>query len=196
MGLGPIWLMQPIPYFGEELRGDWAVEPKIDGWRMQVIKYKDSIECWGRRLEKRPNWTERLGYLLSIIKDKIPKNTLLDTELFTEKGRRYIPSLFARHHKARPIIYVFDIVYLEGEFLGEMPLRERRRLLESLRLCPPFYLLRQKRLEDIETHVKEALNKGYEGIILKEIASPYEVGRDGPMATIYWRKIKSTMRRP
>ncbi len=35
---GPVWLMQPIPYFGEEFKGDWIVEPKIDGWRLQVIK--------------------------------------------------------------------------------------------------------------------------------------------------------------
>ncbi len=35
---GPVWLMQPIPYFGEEFKGDWIVERKIDGWRLQVIK--------------------------------------------------------------------------------------------------------------------------------------------------------------
>lgn len=36
---GPIWLMQPIPYFGEKIKGEWIIEPKIDGWRMQLIKY-------------------------------------------------------------------------------------------------------------------------------------------------------------
>jgi len=29
--------MQPIPYFGEEFKGDWIVERKIDGWRLQVM---------------------------------------------------------------------------------------------------------------------------------------------------------------
>lgn len=51
---GPIFLMQPIPYFGENLKGNWIVEPKIDGWRLQIIKYSNGkIEYWGRRLEKK-----------------------------------------------------------------------------------------------------------------------------------------------
>jgi ATP-dependent DNA ligase len=54
MELKPIFLMQPIPYFGEKLKGEWIVEPKIDGWRLQIIKYEDGkIEYWGRRLEKK-----------------------------------------------------------------------------------------------------------------------------------------------
>jgi hypothetical protein len=29
--------MQPIPYFGEKLKGEWIVEPKIDG--LEVADY-------------------------------------------------------------------------------------------------------------------------------------------------------------
>jgi len=31
MVIGPVWLMQPIPYFGEKIKGEWIYEPKIDG---------------------------------------------------------------------------------------------------------------------------------------------------------------------
>jgi len=45
--------MQPIPYFGEKLGSGWVYEPKIDGWRLQIIKFPNSeVELWGRRLEK------------------------------------------------------------------------------------------------------------------------------------------------
>ena len=73
--------MQPIPYFGEEIRGDWIYEPKIDGWRMQVIKYSNgALECWGRRLERKPDWSEKLHYLLEEIEDTVPAGTKLDCE--------------------------------------------------------------------------------------------------------------------
>jgi ATP-dependent DNA ligase len=56
--------MQSIPYFGEKLKGEWIVEPKIDSWRLQIIKHLNGkIEYWGRRLEKNPNWTENLKFL-------------------------------------------------------------------------------------------------------------------------------------
>lgn len=128
MELSPIYPMQPIPYFGETLTGEWIYEPKIDGWRLQIIKYKDGrIEFWGRRLEKRPNWTKNLFYLARFLKD-LPEGVLLDSELYSTKGRRGIPSVFARTGLAEPLVYVFDIVFFEGKFIGDKPLKERKKV--------------------------------------------------------------------
>jgi hypothetical protein len=45
---GPVWFMQPIPYFGEALTDTWLYEPKIDGWRMQILRWLDGrVELWG-----------------------------------------------------------------------------------------------------------------------------------------------------
>ncbi|MEO0137984.1 MAG: hypothetical protein ABIL86_10715 [candidate division WOR-3 bacterium] len=190
MFIGPVWLMQPIPYFGERLEGEWIYEPKIDGWRMEVVIYDNKkIEFWGRRLEKKPNWTEDLDYLIAYLKD-LPSGTILDTELYSTGGRRFIPSLFAKRRKEEPIIYVFDIIYKDGKFLGDLPLRKRKEILQRLKFKKPFQLIEYQRLNDIKEDFQKAVAKGAEGIIIKNLNSPYWVGKDGPIATHHWRKIK------
>ncbi len=182
--------MQPIPYFGEELEGEWIYEPKIDGWRMEVIIYEDrKIEFWGRRLEKRPDWTSDLHYLAGYLRN-LPSGTILDTELYSTGGRRFIPSLFARKRKEEPIIYVFDIIYKNGEFLGELPLSKRKEILKRLKFEAPFKLIEYQRLHNIKEDFQKTVEKGAEGIIIKQLDSPYWIGKDGPIATHYWRKIK------
>jgi len=189
--LSPVWLMQPIPYFGEKLSGEWIYEPKIDGWRMEIIKFQGKVEFWGRRLEKKPNWTQRLIKIIPYSSlENIPDGTILDTELYSNKGRRFIPSLFALKSKAKPIIYVFDIIFYKGEFVGNLPLRERKKILESMRWKEPFRLVEYKKVTNIEKHLKEAIMNNHEGIVIKELNSPYVIGEDSPMATVNWRKIK------
>ncbi len=186
---GPVWLLQPIPYFGEELKGKWIVEPKVDGWRMQVIRYKDGrYELWGRRLEKTPNWTEKLSWLL--VDFNIPKGTLLDTELYSEKGRRFIPSLFSRRKNVLPIVFVFDVIFFDGKYVGNKPLSYRKKLIESIELKPPFYRMEQCLLKDIKKHLNQIVKKGYEGIVIKKLDSLYPIGKDAPLTTDKWRKIK------
>jgi len=163
---GPVWLMQPIPYLGGELEGEWNWEPKIDGWRIQFIRYSDEkAECWGRRLERRPNWTEKLTAITSIAQEILPPSTLVDAELTSDRGRRFIPSLFARESKAKPLIYLFDILFYKGVYLAGLPLKERRSYLKRLRLKEPFSLLPTFPLTSLEEALREALSKGHEGIV-------------------------------
>ncbi len=187
---GPVFLMQPIPYFGEKLKGSWIVEPKIDGWRLQIIKYQNGkIEYWGRRLEKNPNWSENLKYLNNSL-EKIPNGTLLDAELYSTKGRRGIPSVIRKTGKARPLIFVFDVIFYKGEFVGNKKLKERKKILEKLKFKKPFLILPFEKLENLERAMKNAAKKGYEGVILKDLNSKYEISFEAPTATSHWRKIK------
>ena len=189
---GPVWLMQPIPYFGEELNFDeWLWEPKIDGWRMQVIKYgKNEIEFFGRRLESNPNWTKKLSYLIDIVNKFLPEYTLLDCELYSCSGRRFIPSLFTNQPKVEPLIYVFDIIFYRDEFIGKCILKERRKILEEIRFIKPFFLLSQNKIKNLSLALNESVRQGNEGIVIKNIYSEYKVSKDGPIATEWWRKIK------
>lgn len=182
--------MQPIPYFGEKLRGEWICEPKIDGWRLQVIKYSSKrIECWGRRIEKTPNWTDKLSAIIEAAKT-LPPGTLLDCELTTKEGRRFIPSLFSSKPKREPVVYFFDIVFYYGRFIGGLPLKERKDILKGLTLSSPFRLLKYHPLKDLKKELLNNVKKGYEGIVLKRLNSPYRLARDGPIATENWRKVK------
>jgi hypothetical protein len=82
MVIGPVWLMQPIPYFGEKIKGNWIYEPKIDGWRMQILRYpKGQVEFWGRRLGD--NFKNAWKEAVKICK-KCDKGVLLSQRYFYE----------------------------------------------------------------------------------------------------------------
>jgi bifunctional non-homologous end joining protein LigD len=190
MELKPVFLMQPIPYFGEKLKGEWIVEPKIDGWRLQIIKYKnEKIEYWGRRLEKKPNWTKSLNYLDKFLTN-VPSGTLLDCELYSTKGRRGIPSVLKKTGKAKPLIFVFDVVFFNGKFIGEKTLKERKKILEKIKFKEPFFALEFEPLKNLKKAMEKSAKKGYEGVILKELNSKYQISYQAPIATHHWRKIK------
>ncbi|MDH5683082.1 MAG: hypothetical protein OEZ20_01245 [candidate division WOR-3 bacterium] len=189
--IGPVWLMQPIPYFGEKINSDWIYEPKIDGWRLQIIKDNNGkIECWGRRLEKKPNWTNKLSTVIKAA-DDLPQGTIIDAELYSTKGRRFIPSVIAGNRKAKPIVYLFDVIYYQGKFIGNFPLKERKKLLSRIQVKPPLYVVEYKPVVDVKKHLLAMAKKGHEGIVLKKLSSPYLLSPSAPMATEYWRKIKS-----
>ncbi len=188
---GPVWLMQPIPYFGEKIRGGWIYEPKIDGWRMQIVRYSNGcVECWGRRLERTPNWSIKLPELVRLAKRLIPKGSLIDCELSSTRGRRFIPSLFARSPKARPIVYVFDMLYFKDKEVSRLPLKERKQILAALHFEKPFHFVAGRKLTQIKEDYTNEVKRGHEGIVIKERESPYLIGKEAPIATHYWRKIK------
>lgn len=191
MTFGPVWLMQPIPYFGEKIDGKWIYEPKIDGWRMQMLHYYNGkVECWGRRLERKPNWSEKLSRIVKLVKKVIPKGTIVDCELSSSAGRRFIPSLFAKKPKVKPIIYIFDVILFKGSNVSKLSLNERKKILRQLNLKPPFFFLSGKKLTNVKKNYTEEIKKGYEGIVIKKLDSPYLIGKESPIATHYWRKIK------
>ena len=81
---------------------------------------------------------------------------------------------------------VFDILYLDGETLIDLPLTERRKKLESV---VNLYLAPQVVSSDpaeIEKTYTAALAAGHEGIMIKVPASPYSPGQRGKN----WIKIK------
>lgn len=121
---------------------------------------------------------------------QIPQGTLLDCELYSNKGRRGIPSIIKKTKKAKPLIFVFDIIFYKGKFLGQKPLKERKKILKTLRFKPPFYLLKFEKLKNLRKSLENSLKKGYEGIILKNLNSPYLVSEQSQIATIHWRKLK------
>jgi ATP-dependent DNA ligase len=191
MVLGPIWLMQPIPYFGEKLDGEWIYEPKIDGWRMQVVSYDNGkIELWGRRLERKPNWSDKLRYLIKKLDSIIPPGTILDCELHSSGGRRFIPSLFAINPKVRPVVYVFDIMCFKGKDISKNTLRRRKGLLGKIDFKRPCYRVLGKKLTNMKRNYVSEVKKGHEGIVIKKLNSPYLIGKESPIATHWWRKIK------
>jgi ATP-dependent DNA ligase len=59
-----------------------------------------------------------------------------------------------------------------------------------LKFKKPFYLLEFEKLKNLKESLKKSLKKGYEGVILKNLNSPYLISKEAPMATHHWRKLK------
>ena len=108
----------------------WAAEPKLDGWRARVTVDDGSVTTSSRRGKRlRVPALDGLGGGPSMV---------LDGELVAGAGRltdfyEVAPRLSSRT-PANVSFVAFDIVWLDGELLTQMPYEERRqRLVEVAR---------------------------------------------------------------
>jgi len=175
--------------------GRIAAEYKYDGSRFQFHKKGNWARLYSRRLE------DVTGSLPDVIQRLIAAtqhDVILDGEVIAMKDGKPMPfqsvlRRFRRRHdiaEAQGAIemvpVVFDILYLDGETLIELPLSERRKRLESaitLDLAPQVV---SSDIQEIERTYKTALDAGHEGIMIKVPASPYSPGQRGKN----WIKIK------
>ena len=84
-------------------------------------------------------------------------------------------------------IFLFDVVYLNGEALLKKPLTERRLIIEKI--APEACLIPQieaSNLMEAEGFFGKALESGCEGVMAKRPSSAYSPGKRGK----HWLKIK------
>ncbi|MFA0823425.1 MAG: ATP-dependent DNA ligase [Methanomethylovorans sp.] len=181
-----------------------AAEWKFDGARVQIHKNGDEITLYSRRLE---NITDSLPDIVSAVKKAVKANSaILDGEAVAidEDGRpkpfQEILKRFRRKYdvenKVRHIpltLNLFDIMYLEGESLIELPLQKRREFLvssvENSDLVRVDNQLITSEISEINSMYEQALQAGHEGIMLKNPDSPYSPGKRGKN----WLKKKPVM---
>lgn len=169
---------------GKEVWGDVAVEIKYDGERVQVHMNDGKFSYFSRSLkESQPKVT-------SEIKDHVPAafspetaNCIIDAEVLlvdrTKSGHAaMLPFGSLGVHKktafgsANVCLYVFDILWLNGESLLGKPLRERRKILEET-IVPIQYRVRLsefkwiKEMEEAQEMMETVTEHGLEGIMLK-----------------------------
>jgi len=92
-----------------------------------------------------------------------------------------------RKEKLGVTIRAFDLLFLNGRELTDLPLLERRKYL--FEVVPTEYLaegLDCRNEVELMKFYEEALHKGLEGIIVKSLASVYAVGQ----RTYTWLKLK------
>ena len=92
-----------------------------------------------------------------------------------------------RLRKSTPVIYeVFDVLWLDGEWVTRKPLRERQRLLDEV-LTPMGSIRRSEQFIGTGTALFEAVKEqGLEGIVAKRLDAPY-----APTRSAAWVKIKA-----
>ncbi|AYK15771.1 MAG: ATP-dependent DNA ligase [Methanosarcina flavescens] len=188
--------------------GEAAIEWKFDGARIQIHKAGNSVMLFSRKLE---NVTNSLPDLVEIIRKHVKaESAILDGEAVAvdENGKprafQEILKRFRRKYNVEekalgiPIqLNLFDIMYLNGKTLIDLPLIERRKALESCvesstedskSICVSKQVITGD-LKLIEQIYKEALKAGHEGLMVKNPHSVYSPGKRGKN----WIKKKPLM---
>jgi bifunctional non-homologous end joining protein LigD len=189
--LPSIALMQPTlvsPLVSKPFhREGWVFEEKYDGWRMVAYKRGRQVQLVSRRGRDQ---TERFPELAAAIAALPPATLILDGEV-----ARFDETLVSRFewllHRipngvTTPTLYMaFDCLYAAGRDLRRLALRARREWLEDV-LEGQHLLFPARRLapNGLEAWA-EVLERGYEGLVAKDPASPYRGGR-----THAWLKVK------
>jgi DNA ligase-1 len=175
--------------------GEVAAEFKYDGSRFQFHKKGNWCRMYSRRLE---DVTGALPDVIEQLLGATGHDLIIDGEVIAIKEGRPMPfqsvlRRFRRRHdvagaseEIKLVPHVFDILYLDGETLIDLPLSERRKKLENV---VNFFLAPQVISNDhhvIEQTYQAALDAGHEGLMLKVLSSPYSPGQRGKN----WIKIK------
>jgi DNA ligase-1 len=176
-------------------------EYKIDGSRLQVHKWGTQTWIFSRRgVEK----SRTLPEIVEIAKKFNAQSCIVDGEVlavdqsgnplpFQVMLERTVPreltpeELAERMEKVRVTYIAFDILFLNGRELTSLPLSERRKYL--VEVVPPEYLAEGVECQnevELMRFYDEALRKGFEGIVVKDLNSPYEIGQ----RTYTWLKLK------
>jgi DNA ligase-1 len=182
--------------------GEVAVEWKFDGSRIQVHWGNGKVTIYSRRLE---NVTKALPEIADEIKRSVKEGVLLDGEVVAMKDGRpmsfqHILRRFRRKYEVGKMMekipitaQFFDILYVDGKEVIDLPLEERRKILESVvKNSDRIWVAKQVVTSDpniVEKVYSEALNAGHEGAMLKNPKSPYVPGRRGK----HWLKLKHVM---
>jgi bifunctional non-homologous end joining protein LigD len=180
---------------------DWSFEVKWDGVRAIAYAQPGRLRLESRNLR---DITDSYPEVRGLLRDLGMRDAVFVGErvAFDEAGRPSFGRLQRRMHVTSPsqvrrlaasvpVVYaIFDLLYLDGHTLMELPYTERRARLEALELggkawrVPAAHPGAGSRLLEA-THAQ-----GLEGIIAKRLDSRYEPGR----RTGAWLKIKHTLR--
>ncbi|WP_313367705.1 ATP-dependent DNA ligase [Sphingobacterium mizutaii] len=182
-------LVQDLESLGKEQ--DWQVEYKWDGIRGQVIRRDGEIFIWSRGEEL---VNEQFPELLEELKDQ-DIDFVIDGEIvpYNENGVMSFNQLQRRLNRKNiskkmmqevPIKFIaFDILELNRQDLRNIPLEERRKILEDLldKLNTEKYLLSEQldfnNWNSLNTIREASGDKNAEGLMLKAKNSAYQVGR-------------------
>jgi len=165
----------------------WAFEVKWDGYRAIATESGGDVTLTSR------NGNDLTTRFQNVAKE-IPKvvktpDCVLDGEVcaLDESGR----SSFSAMQQGKPgtpvVYYVFDVLEIEGEPVIDLPLVERRKLLEGLLDRRNKTVRLSETFDDGQALLEAATQQRLEGIMAKRLDSRYLPGK----RTRDWLKIKT-----
>ena len=165
----------------------WSHEVKWDGYRaIARVAGGDATLTSRRGLDM----TERFKVVARALERAVrTPDVVLDGEVcaLDDEGRASFSVM--QQGKGPLVLYLFDVLEIDGEHVVDLPLRERRERLEevvgfkgAIRLSQAF--------DDGEALFEAAKEQRLEGIVSKKVESRYQPGK----RTREWLKVKATGR--
>ncbi|WP_250483148.1 ATP-dependent DNA ligase [Caballeronia sp. GaOx3] len=181
---------------------DWIVEWKWDGIRAQLVKRAGRVWIWSRGEDL---VTERFPELASL-GAALPDGTVIDGEILAWEPGANAPLPFARLQPritrksltkkvladSPAALLAYDLLEADGRDLRTAPLHDRRARLDALASSLAVDVLRVSPMvvasdwEALGALRDESRARGVEGLMLKERASMYGVGRTKASGT-WWK---------
>jgi bifunctional non-homologous end joining protein LigD len=169
----------------------WVHEIKYDGYRMLCRVERGRCQVWSRNGK---DWTANFPAIAREVARLPVKSAWIDGEIVMlgENGGTSFQALqnaMSANDQHALVYFAFDLVHLDGYDLREVPLVERKRLLESLVGSQGTVRYSPHLATDGPTMLREACKLGLEGIISKRADAPYQATRGRA-----WLKVKCSKR--
>ena len=186
-------------------QGDWLYELKFDGYRLMTRLDGGKVRCFTRNGH---DWTAKMpaleksltalgldgcwldGEIVVPDADGVPDFQLLQGA-FEARGRHFAATVAATSASAPIVYYVFDMPFYAGHDLRDVPLVERRALLQRVLQAQQADNIRFSETFDAPSKdlVLSACKLGFEGLIGKRADAPYQSRRSPD-----WIKLKCGQR--
>lgn len=169
--------------------GEWSYEIKLDGYRVMARIDHDEVKLFTRNGH---DWTHKLPKQAEALAALGLESAWLDGEMVVanEQGVpdfQALQNAFDSGRSGNIVYYLFDLPYLNGVDLREVPVEERRAALATVLKPNENPLLRFSDAfgESPEALLNSACEMQMEGLIGKRLGSPYVSRR-----TSDWIKLK------
>ncbi|OIO21944.1 DNA ligase [Candidatus Micrarchaeota archaeon CG11_big_fil_rev_8_21_14_0_20_47_5] len=182
--------------------GKCAIDAKYDGLRMQVHKKGEEVEIYSRKLEK---MTHMFPEIVEAVR-KLKQDELIfegEALAYSEREKKYYSFQTTIQRKRKygigkmsedfPLrLFVFDILQAQGKDYTQTPYAERRKALEKIfsknSTLPPSEQILAENTDEVEKFFQKCIQEGLEGIIAKDLTSPYIAGA----RKFAWIKLKKS----
>jgi DNA ligase 1 len=180
--------------------GTVGVQPKYDGFRVQIHKASEQVNIFSRNLE---SMTEMFPELVAAAAALKVESVILDGEAiaYNPESEEYVPfqQTTARRRKEgieefavrAPLrAFVFDVMFRDGSDLTALPYERRFEIVsELLRGSDTLLTAPLTTTDSAEVLTQELLDnisRGLEGVVAKRLDSPYQAGA----RNFNWVKLK------
>jgi bifunctional non-homologous end joining protein LigD len=163
-------------------KAGWVYEEKYDGVRLLAYKEGNRIQLLSRN---EIDNTGRFPAIAAAIQKHAAASLLLDGEVVVFDPKNVSRFQLLQRSEGQAVYAVFDCLYVNGEDLRRKPLSQRREILEKTVPASKVFLLSRRLAENGLEAYKIAKRRGYEGVLAKDLSSPYVEKRSN-----FWLKVK------